>query len=391
MSRPTSKVRAIAPLLASVVLLGMPALASAQESRPDGEPTREATIQRLGAQIDSISAEFERLEPVVLEAEQRVLDERARRDAEKVDRQRLGPFTIYTFAGQSSLVAEAVRAVEAYYDRWAPGWKDAARPGAFLVYSMPEQGLMSFPTVPERVLHVSAPRKDGVPGLRRVLLAQVGTYLWASLPEPLREWSPHPLVGKEERGGLEPDAVYRLLVGIGSPAVISCLQGDTVDCWSALGTIPRGPTEWYPAEQRRERALRAQTRGYSLPATAQPYYDACSAGNDEACDRVLAAMGWEQPPPLQGLPRNLLVNHAITVGGPGAYARVRATNSQDPMEILAEASGLDPHELVADWLQATVGQRIHPQAELPGTFALTLLWSLGITGVAVLGGPRSVS
>lgn len=156
--------------------------------------------------------------------------------------------------------------------------------------------------------------------------------LVGQLPQdaPVRRWL-------QFGSDLDWQRAYRVVAmnASGSSAHRGCLAADAAACWTALGLGPDGSVE---------------------------------------------ALG---PPGTSAAPRWTLMWHAVSVGGEGAWERLRERADAPPAELLTHVSGLSPEELAAHWAGELEGRRPRLSADLAGDRWIALIWILVFTGLTL--------
>lgn len=134
-----------------------------------------------------------------------------------------------------------------------------------------------------------------------------------------------------------------------SRAVIGkrCYQGELTACSMLLGlTVADDPImSWYDSLARVDyvREHPNDARAYNRADT-----DACLAGSDAACGRVLSSMRRLDTPPVGASARSPLVREALLMGGPGAFDRL-VSNTASPSDAIAAAAGAPIDSVMRRW------------------------------------------
>ncbi len=174
---------------------------------------------------------------------------------------------------------------------------------------------------------------------------------------------------------------------VSSPATISrrCYAQDIPACLKLLGLTPTADParEWFDAKARRALVEREKRTSYRRVGVALT--DACLAGGDAACLRVLETGEIGLYTFLPGH-RVSLLQHAIQLGGPGAVARLYATG-RTPTEHLEDVARLPVDSLVSSWARRVRDTRVPSENLTPGISVVSLAW-IGIFGALALRSSR---
>lgn len=328
-------------------------------------PARAQDVDSLRARIDSLQAEFRAQARYSRAQSDARLRARAAEVAEPLDTAAVGPFRVVARERELAL------ALSHFQDAWA---RISASLGDVAPNVTPHTFLVSVTTPVPLFATMRARHQDRV-FLRRwrfgavqpdAASVAIGRALSPLVPPALRLWSG----GDYYRAPTRWEAVYRELATSSALPARRCLDGDLAACIDALVLDPEraAPERWYSPARLRSLAL-DRTRFMRLPDR-----DACEAGDDAACRRLLPPA--EVPPPLSRAARHALVQLALDRGGPGAFARLARDPAASLPAQLAAAAALPLEELVREWHARTVRAQPHAHAGLGITLAATLVWSL---------------
>jgi hypothetical protein len=159
---------------------------------------------------------------------------------------------------------------------------------------------------------------------------------------------------------------YRALATTATGASRSCLAGDVDACATTL-TLVAAPADrlsaWFTPRQRRGMVLRAASPWYARVDRSDSEVAAClDEDRIESCDAVLSRIRW--PEAVDRAPEILasLFQHALRVGGEGAWARAVEDPQASTVDVLTRAADRDLDALIADW-------RAHLTANRPAAYA----------------------
>lgn len=162
-----------------------------------------------------------------------------------------------------------------------------------------------------------------------------------------------------------------------------CLLGELGGCRLALGLTETSEPllTWYSEADRRtlvENSGRPFERFFPNMATM---YDRCVEGDDESCSTFMKDQSIQ--PPLPPNVRATLVQHALVVGGDGAYGRLyRARGTME--ERLTAAAGVIPGDsLIASWRAVLVDSAGHPTAVSWPVGLAAVFWAMAFSAMAL--------
>ena len=175
------------------------------------------------------------------------------------------------------------------------------------------------------------------------------------------------------------------LASTASFALRSCSAGDREACLTSLG-LPAGGraslAEWYAPEDYRlllsEVAIaRSDTVGYAARLLCR------RRGDRAACDTAAAHLKPDNVPPPFSVPTRLLfLGEVLRVGGPEAFERLLRTPGS-LRERMAAAAGVSLDDITDRWLAHVMAARPAPMRVSPGTFLLSLAWSVALGSLAI--------
>jgi len=338
-------------------------------------------IDSLRSELERALNERQRLQPLYEEEVAAELRALAAANTISFDTVLTEPLLVVAASELAPVVAAALDRVLPYYAPMIPYLDRSRGPHAVVIGTA---GVRDFQLPDHRTSLTVVPESASVADLVYNLRVSLGALVLRRLPKPLQEWSTLSLIDASSHPGFGPTDMYRLLASNPSAAVASCLAGVAADCWSTLGTGVPGPTRWVPAEEVRQRVLRLNhpRNRDRLSTEERADLDACVNRDIGACDRT-AEKAFASRVPIVGLPRNALLNHALTLGGPGAYVRMAASQGTTVPEILSDAAGVSSEELVLDWVSEMTRARPDSHTDLPLSAGTALLWSLLISGAVV--------
>lgn len=159
-----------------------------------------------------------------------------------------------------------------------------------------------------------------------------------------------------------------------------CYDGDIAACRKAFGfTAVQDPlTELYDAPTRR---LLVRERATRFSRDARPQVDRCITGADTACLAVLRGSAAPGDP----LPHQLhtaLMQIALEMGGPGAYARI-VDRGLDPAQGVAAVAGAPLDSVLATWHARVIEARAPSSSLTGGMAAASLFWMAVCAGLAL--------
>ena len=162
-----------------------------------------------------------------------------------------------------------------------------------------------------------------------------------------------------------------------------CLLGELEGCRLALGLTETSEPllTWYSEADRRtlvENSGRPFERFFPNMATM---YDRCVEGDDESCSSLIKDRSVQ--PPLPTNVRVTLVQHALVMGGDGAYGRLyRARRTME--ERLTAAAGVSPGDsLIASWRAVLVDSVGHPTAVSWPLGLAAVFWAMAFSAMAL--------
>jgi len=206
-------------------------------------------------------------------------------------------------------------------------------------------------------------------------------------------------------GDLEPAVAFRqlsLAASLGG-AFETCLDGDAAACWVAE-TLMDSPvptesgdaplTASFSEEDKIALVRRVFDRQISigdrrvslLGGRSLEDFDACLVEKVAgACDRfVPGSLAWYFDTAGGGTAiRWTFFWNAIRSGGPGAWERAIERPDATPAEVLTHASGLEPDQLAAGWLEETLQGRPTLSADLGVTRWAVFVWVLIFLALAL--------
>ncbi|HUF26362.1 MAG TPA: hypothetical protein VMM18_05200 [Gemmatimonadaceae bacterium] len=214
----------------------------------------------------------------------------------------------------------------------------------------------------------SARSAVSVAAVRRDITRRAATAMREQLDPRLQRW-----LGTYDPGALEQRALVRLyeeLATAPSRLASDCIGGALDACADALvlRELDRPLYHWYDARHRRAIAERWR---YRLRPSDPSRYDRCTAGDDAACDAVLATLAREQViAPLSHQARHALVAIAIEIGGPEAFGHLASSTGRSVEDRLALAAGVPRDSLVAAWRARVLAAqpraaRLQPRLAIP--------------------------
>ncbi len=174
-----------------------------------------------------------------------------------------------------------------------------------------------------------------------------------------RRWRPGPV------RGVDGAAVYRELATTPAKPNRACLAGDAHACAEALGLEVSADSwkSWLTPQEQRDIALSMDYGGEWGDRRMQALQNACRAGRQSACSRVVADLytrrirPLRRPGTLNNDARGSLLWLALQHGGRGAWERLLADTVASPEQALTDASGLGVDQLCAAWRRWVVEQR----------------------------------
>jgi hypothetical protein len=259
-----------------------------------------------------------------------------------VDTFTMGPFHLVSLPSQREL-AEAV---------FTRGWEELEplagtseqlfEPWTFLVhyYWSRDEMLLAGDSL---FVRVDMSRRFPRGYLERKVVRTLGEVLMKSAPPELSEWAG----GQLQAPASAMPWIARELLTTASMAVRRCYQGEMESCAEATGL--RGNEgawdRWYTAAERR---LYVQGMGRPRDAAGAALWEGCAvAGMEDACDVILR--GRELEAPLTAQARASLLGHALSMGGPDAFRRLRGAADGGIAQRLEAAAGVPLDSLLASW------------------------------------------
>ncbi|HEX9887190.1 MAG TPA: hypothetical protein VGA70_11915 [Longimicrobiales bacterium] len=357
------------PLMAVLLIAGVPAPASAQDApraeRPEVERL-EAELRQLLARMGPVSdrATLERVTRDSLRAKRA-------QEAATIDTVSVGPLRIVTVAERADEARRAFAAVWYDLEPQIAGAVDMSK--ATFVYDATDE--LRYLRFQETSYRVDGRRWTGdwrvrfdddllVERIRHSLFSEVSRQLPDGLQTWLRNW---PVTPAPERSMGD---LYRALVLNGTRATEACVEGDLESCWSSLGFVGDAArlADWVPDapgalgtcshDVDALSTLLAETGflwgtkwsgwGECIPLSREYRGDfvgfALARGGEGSLRRLLAewpdevpvAYGDSQPGTVQG---EVLLDPTTNVVTFGTDVRAR----------LSHAAGMSEHELVAAW------------------------------------------
>ncbi len=161
-----------------------------------------------------------------------------------------------------------------------------------------------------------------------------------------------------------------------------CLLGELGGCRLALGLTETSEPllTWYSEADRRtliENPGRPSERFFPNRATM---YDRCVEGDSESCSTFMKDRSIQ--PPLPPNVRATLVQHALVVGGDGAYGRLyRAGGTME--ERLTAAARVPGDSLIASWRAVLVDSAGHPTAVSWPLGLAAVFWAMAFSALAL--------
>ncbi len=161
-----------------------------------------------------------------------------------------------------------------------------------------------------------------------------------------------------------------------------CLLGELGGCRLALGLTETSEPllTWYSEADRRtlvENSGRGPERFFPNRATM---YDRCVEGDGESCSTFMKDRSIQ--PPLPTNVRVTLVQHALVVGGDGAYGRLyRAGGTME--ERLTAAAGVPVDSLIASWRAMLADSAGHPTAVSWPLGLAAVFWAMAFSAMAL--------
>ena len=187
-------------------------------------------------------------------------------------------------------------------------------------------------------------------------------------------WTPTRPMSEEEWQ----DASLDLATSV-STVTKSCYAGSLEGCESALGlTEVKDPLhEWYSPDG--WRVLVSEWNPPKADFELVAAHDECVVKKVAAtCERL--ARTRVVPIPLNMSTRATLYALSIERGGPAAFSKI-LQGTGTPLQILANASGASPNDLVSAWRSRVLRAAPRSDAATPGHVAIVLAWTL-LFGVA---------
>ena len=161
-----------------------------------------------------------------------------------------------------------------------------------------------------------------------------------------------------------------------------CLLGELGGCRLALGLTETSEPllTWYSEADRRtlvENSARGPERFFPNRAAM---YDRCVEGDDESCSTFMKDRSIQ--PPLPTNVRVTLVQHALVMGGDGAYGRLyRAEGTME--ERLPAAARVPGDSLIASWRAVLVDSAGHPTAVSWPLGLAAVFWAMAFSAMAL--------
>ncbi|HVZ77033.1 MAG TPA: hypothetical protein VG818_03530 [Gemmatimonadaceae bacterium] len=166
----------------------------------------------------------------------------------------------------------------------------------------------------------------------------------------------------------------------------ACLDGDVSACGRALGLVGRDAplANWYDAQDRR--FLVERMRGQWTPGLQRDAAGCVAARLDSACNSVLATLPTDALTPLLGGEGRDVLRLAMSIGGPGAFARMQAA-ADDPAAVVQAAAGISTDSVLATWHTLVIQAR-EQDATLRLSTAVGALFCVGVCGALSLRSSR---
>lgn len=166
-----------------------------------------------------------------------------------------------------------------------------------------------------------------------------------------------------------------------------CYGGNLTSCERALGVVDeRSPARsWYTPEERRDLVRKD---GYALRRGQEDEFARCVAHDAaDACTALAAQIPEDEvQAPLGTASRQSLIDLAMQLGGPGAYARMLAA-PDDRGGKLTAAAAIPLDSLVARWRDKVVLTEAPQTTMTPGLALMSLVW-VTTCGALALGSSR---
>jgi hypothetical protein len=338
----------------------------------------------------------EELQALVEQAQRDVTDASGRQVVAALDRQRgltetvqVGPIRILALVEQADLAAELFEEVWREDFSAVTGspslersvftfeWWGTGQP-AELYWGAQTPGADRLVVRRVEVPRLWVPTRDGV-------RAEIRQALWTAFRDdfpndsPMREWL-------YESGYATAGETYRLLATRWPGVSRACLGGDSDACTIGLGLVPPTPealSSWFSLIDLRRAVVAASHAWAGEIDRNSPSARACvDAGVRTACVSALSGLR-----SIRGSTATeahiLLLWHAVSIGGEGAWARAIEDPSAVPAQALARASGLGVHDLVDRWAVDLSARRPAAYAGLGRSASVALFWLLALTAFAM--------
>ncbi len=175
---------------------------------------------------------------------------------------------------------------------------------------------------------------------------------------------------------------YKSLATSPFEASSKCLLGELGGCRLALGLTETSEPllTWYSEADRRtlvENSGRGPERFFPNRATM---YDRCVEGDGESCSTFMKDRSIQ--PPLPTNVRVTLAQHALIVGGTGAYGRLYSAGGTME-ERLTAAAGVPVDSLIASWRAVLVDSAGHPTAVSWPLGLAAVFWAMAFSAMAL--------
>ncbi len=161
-----------------------------------------------------------------------------------------------------------------------------------------------------------------------------------------------------------------------------CLLGELGGCRLALGLAETSEPllTWYSEADRRTLVENSGRPPERLFPNTAAMYDRCVEGDGESCSTFMKDRSIQ--PPLPTNVRVTLVQHALAVGGVGAYGRLyRAGGTME--ERLTAASRVPGDSLIASWRAVLVDSAGHPTAVSWPLGLAAVFWAMAFSAMAL--------
>jgi hypothetical protein len=250
------------------------------------------------------------------------------------------------------------------------------------IYALVREHMIGFglPSGTERSSAIALYRETEAVDLTDHLVRVALEALDLTLVKALRDWL---AVGTLTlRSATDFVRAYESLATSPFEASSKCLLGELGGCRLALGlagtSVPL--LTWYSEADRRtlvENLGRPSERFFPNSATM---YDRCVEGDGESCSTFMTDRSIQ--PPLPPNVRVTLVQHALVVGGDGAYGRLYRDGGTIE-ERLTAAARVPGDSLIASWRAALVDSAGHPTAVSWPLALAAVFWAMAFSAMAL--------